>query len=97
MKTQQWAKPHTVNDMTMISIKMHDATGCTRVYLVKSKQEVLSIFKNFHKMVENQFDREIKVLRSDNGGEYISHEFKSFPSENEIECQSSCAYTPELN
>lgn len=48
-------------------------------------------------MVENQFDRKIKVLKSDNGGEYISREFKSFPSENEIEFQSSCAYTPELN
>ena len=29
-------------------------------------------------MLENQKERKVKVMRSDNGGEYISTEFKAY-------------------
>ena len=40
------------------------------MYCMRNKNEVLQIFLEWKKMVENQTDRKIKRLRSDNGGEY---------------------------
>ena len=36
------------------------------------------MFKHFKNLVENQYSSKIKVLRFDNGGEYINSQFKSF-------------------
>jgi hypothetical protein len=44
----------------------------TWVYLFKSKDEVLGKFKEFKALIENLSERKIKILRSDNGGEYTS-------------------------
>ena len=40
-------------------------------------------------MVENQTERKVKVLRSDNGGEYISKEFKDYLASKGIKHQLS--------
>jgi Integrase core domain len=45
------------------------------LYLLRSKDELLECFKGFHKMVETQFEKKIKVLRSDNGIEYTNTAF----------------------
>lgn len=45
------------------------------VYTMKHKDEVLGIFLNWKKMVENQTGKKIKVFRSDNGGEYTFDPF----------------------
>ena len=45
------------------------------VYLMKNKSETFEKFKEFQSEVENQCGKKIKVLRSDCGGEYLSHEF----------------------
>jgi len=48
-------------------------------------------------MVENQKERQIKVLRSDRGGEYFSKEFSTFCEENKIIHQMIAPYTPQHN
>ena len=45
-----------------------DFSRYTWLYLMKTKNEVQSIFQVFHKMVFTQFGRPLKILRSDNGG-----------------------------
>lgn len=40
---------------------------------MKSRDELPSIFADFHKLVRNKFDANIKVLRSDNRGKYTSN------------------------
>lgn len=42
------------------------------VYFLKSKSEVLEKFLEFKNKVEIELDRKIKILRSDNGREYIN-------------------------
>jgi hypothetical protein len=42
---------------------------------MKHKSESLEKFKEFQNEVENQRGKKIKALRSDRGGEYLSHEF----------------------
>ena len=60
--------------MTLID----DSTRYCYVYLLKSKDEALTFFKNYKVEAENQLDRKIKRLRSDRGGEYFSNEFDFF-------------------
>ena len=48
------------------------------VYFLKKKSEVFDKFKEFKALVENQTEKKIKVLRTDNGGEFCSREFEEF-------------------
>jgi len=66
-------------------------------YAIAQKSETFEKFKTFKILVENQTDSKIKVLRSDNGGEYIGGEFATFLEENGIVHQTSCPYTPQQN
>ena len=45
------------------------------VYLLKNKSEVFDLFKVFRALVEKQSGRKLKILRSDNGGEYVKFDF----------------------
>jgi hypothetical protein len=44
----------------------NDCTRMTWIYLLKIKDEVSKILCNFYKMIRTQFDKEIKMVRSDN-------------------------------
>ena len=46
---------------------------CSRklwVYVVKTKDQDLEKFKEFHVLVERQSGKKLKCIRTDNGGEY---------------------------
>src|SRR3954462_8218336 len=45
------------------------------IYLMKHKSEAFEKFKEFQNEAQNQLGKKIKFLRSDRGGEYMSHEF----------------------
>ena len=47
--------------------------------------------------VENQFDRRLKVFRSDNGGEYTSNKFEQFLKSEGVKHETSIPKTPEQN
>jgi len=47
--------------------------------------------------VENQKGKKIKVLRSDNGVEYASNDFKYFCKEEGIKRESTISYKPKKN
>ena len=42
------------------------------MYLLRSKDEVIEIFKLYKNEVENQLSKKIKAIKSDRGGEYES-------------------------
>jgi hypothetical protein len=70
-----------------------DFNRYTWIYFLQSKSEVLSVFQTFVAYVENQFSTGIKILRSDSGGEYMSHKFHDFLHHKRIVFQRSCPYT----
>ena len=63
----------------------------------KKSEEVLQRFQEFKTLMENQTGRKIRVLRSDNGGEYTSKEFDGFCRQEGIRRQLTVPYTPEQN
>ena len=48
-------------------------------------------------MVENQLDNNIKVLRTDQGHEYLSEQFKKLCNEKGIHRQLTITETPQQN
>lgn len=79
--------------------------------MMMKKSESLSCFQKYHKMLElhtgkkiqtvNTVHRsknpqeKIKVLRTDNGGEYVSNAFKAYLEQHGITHQTTIAYTPQ--
>lgn len=55
---------------------IYDFSRNTWIYFLKKKSEVFDRFKEFKALVENQIEKKIKVLRTDNGGEFYSKEFE---------------------
>eukprot|EP00253_Pinus_taeda_P004235 PITA_04235 len=55
-----------------------DFSRNTWIYFLKKKSEVFDRFKEFKALVENQTEKKIKVLRTDNGGEFRRKEFEEF-------------------
>ena len=58
-----------------------DFSRNTSLYFLKKKSEVFSKFKEYKALVENQIGKKIKVLRTDNGGEFCEKEFEKFCKE----------------
>lgn len=67
------------------------------VYFIKHKSDTLEKFKQFKNLVENETERKIKVLRSDNGKEYVNREYQLFLEKFGIQHQTTNPYTPEQN
>eukprot|EP00253_Pinus_taeda_P012924 PITA_12924 len=61
------------------------------------KSEVFDRFKEFKPLVENQTEKKIKALRTDNGGEFCSKEFKEFYKKCGMTWQKTTPYTPQQN
>ncbi len=64
---------------------------------MKTKDQVFEKFKEYETMVTNMTEKKIKILRSDNGGEYTSKEFSDYLKEKGIQHQLSVPRTPEQN
>ena len=62
---------------------------------MKHKSEVSEKFKEFEWIVTNECESTIKRLRTDNGGEYLSDEFKTYLISKGIHDEMSAPYTPQ--
>ena len=71
--------------------------GKTWIYFLKTKSEVFKQFQEFKALVETQTGRKIKVLRSDNGGEYNIGEFVYFCAEARIKREFNIPYNSQHN
>ena len=61
------------------------------LYFLQQKSQTFECFKDFKALTENKIEKRIKTLRSDNGGEYLSGEFKAFLKEHGIQHQTTIA------
>ena len=67
------------------------------VALLKEKSEALEQFKRFKSMAEAEKEVKITRVKSDRGGEFTSHEFKSMRDKSGIKKQLTFPYTPQHN
>ena len=74
-----------------------DFSRNTWIYFFKKKSVVFDRFKEFKALVENQIEKKIKVLRTDNGGEFCSKEFEELCKKCGIARHKTTPYTPEKN
>src|SRR6266540_4347259 len=58
------------------------------IYLMRNKSKSFEKFKEFQNEVQNHTCKTIKFLRSDQGGEYLSHKFSTH--------LSNCGIVPQL-
>lgn len=67
------------------------------IYMLKSKNEALSVFKKFRVQVEKDSKKEIKILRTDRGGEFTSNDFTTYCEDAGIIRHFTAPYTPQQN
>ena len=66
----------------------------TWIYFLRKKSKVFDRFKEFKALVENQTEKKIKVLRTNNGGDLCKKEFEEFCKKCGIARQKTTPYTP---
>lgn len=67
------------------------------VYMLSSKDEAFDAFKRFRVAVEKESEKNIKVLRSDRGGEFVSKQFDDYCKSAGITRHLTAPYSPQQN
>lgn len=76
---------------------VEDHSRVVWTYLLENKEKVHEVMHTYIKMVQNQFGRVVKVLRTDNGTEFVNHKFRHMVENFGILHQRSCVYSPQQN
>ncbi|CAH9092150.1 unnamed protein product [Cuscuta epithymum] len=71
-----------------------DFSRFTWIHTLKHKSEVKSLLIPFILLIQNQFDCHLKQLRSDNGKEFLLHDFYQLHG---IQHETSCVECPQQN
>lgn len=74
-----------------------DCSRATWVFLMQQKSEVTHILRNFFLLIERQFDKRVKRIRSDNGLEFLGQDCQRLFNSEGIFHERSCVYTPQQN
>ncbi|CAM8972042.1 unnamed protein product [Rhodiola kirilowii] len=74
-----------------------DFSRAVWTFLMRQKTEVPDIIIGLFALIQNQFDKQVKTFRSDNGGEFINTKMHNFLTSKGCIQQSTCPYTPEQN
>ena len=72
-------------------------TRFSLVTFLKRKSDILTTFKDYHAFIETQTGNKIKRLRSDNRGEYVNEEFKTYCKEHSIHVEYTAPHSPHQN
>ena len=75
-------------------IFIYDYSIKTWLYLLKTKDKVFNKFQEFKAKIENITNKKIKMLRTDNGGEYTSKEFIAFCKSAGIRSELTVPHNP---
>jgi len=65
--------------------------------MIKGKNEVLQCFQDFHKLIANQFNAKVRIIRTDNEKEYVNNDFGAYTLDHGIIHQTTCPGTPPQN
>jgi len=74
-----------------------DFSRATWIFLMSHKSNAFSLLESFILFVANQFDAQVKIIRSDNGQEFGDNHAIAFYTSKGIIHQTSCVDTPQQN
>src|SRR5438132_1500992 len=74
-----------------------DYSRFTWVFFLQDKSEVQETFKKFARRAQNEFEVEIKRIRSENGSEFKNTSIEKFLDEEGIKHEFLAPYTPQQN
>ena len=74
-----------------------DKTSYTWIYILKHKDEIFPRFLEWKAEVERSMNQKLKVLRTDNGGEYMSADFKKYLKKEGVRHELTVPKTPKQN
>lgn len=83
----------TYNENRYFLTLVDDYSKMIWTFLMKLKSDIVIVLKLFFRMVHTQFGKTVKILRTDNGVEFFSHEYRNYLIDNGIMHQSSCPLT----
>lgn len=87
----------SVSGMKYFVLFKDGATSYRYVYFMKHKNEVFQYFLKYNAIVKNRFQRDLHILHTDNGSEYVNQEFTSFLENKGITHERTAPYTPQQN
>jgi transposase InsO family protein len=80
-----------------LMVLVDDRSRYTWAYFLKNKSDALGCFKDWMVEVERFTERKVKVICSDNGGEYTGKEFEDHLRLLGIEHQTTVPYSSQQN
>jgi transposase InsO family protein len=69
----------------------------TWVFFFHDKSETQEVLKKFLKTAQNEFDANVKKIRSDNGSEFKNTQVEDYLDQEGIKHEFSAPYTPQQN
>jgi hypothetical protein len=69
----------------------------TWIYFLRNKYEVFDMLKEFKALFENQTEKRIKVMGTNNGREFCGNEFEELCKKCGMERHKTTPYTPQQN
>jgi hypothetical protein len=90
--------PHpSINKSRYVLISVDDFSCFTWIFFLGKKLEIFQHLKDFKALVETQLGKTMKVLQTDNGGEYVNYEIQNLFHESGIQFQHTVPYNPQKN
>lgn len=87
----------SLNNRRYFLLFVDDYTRMMWVYILEQKSEAFTKFLEFKALAEKQSGHQLKVFRTDRGGEFTSKEFINYCKENGIKKELTVRYTPQQN
>ena len=86
----------TFDDKNYYAVYLDDSRNLGTVYLLERKDQTYESLVNYKARIESSKGK-LRVLRCDNGSEYINHDIQRLCEKEGITIQSSAPYTPQQN
>ena len=90
-------KTTSLSGYSYYSSFIYEYSRKTWIYFLKKKDEVFERFEEFKALEENLSEKKIKILQSDNRGEFTSNKFNDFCKEAGIKRELTIPYNLQQN
>jgi hypothetical protein len=83
----------SISKSRYVLIFVDDFSLFTWIFFLRQKSKVFQHLKDFKALVETQSGKKIKVLRTDNVGEYVNHEIQNLCHDVGVQLHHTFTYT----